>query len=232
MKRKKHKHTKKIQLKNNLQEIYQDINKTKKQNQKVRLLAVSKTHPKETLQQAAALGIKYFGENKVQEAEKKAPHLPRNTELHLIGHLQSNKIKKALKIFNVIQTVDSLAIAEKINQQAEIIKKTQRIYCQINIGNDPNKTGFTTKGIEININKIISLPHLAVEGIMTILPMGETEEETKRLYKETKKIRDKISKLYNIDLQLSMGMSSDYKIAIKCGATLVRIGTKLFGERQ
>ena len=232
MTRKKHKHTKKIQLKNNLQEIYQDINKTKQQNQKVRLLAVSKTHPKETLQQAAELGIKYFGENKVQEAEKKAPYLPRNTELHLIGHLQSNKIKKALKIFNVIQTVDSLAIAEKINQQAEIIKKNQRIYCQINIGNDPNKTGFTTQGIETNINKIIALPHLAVEGIMTILPMGETEEETKRLYKETKKIRDKISKLYNIDLQLSMGMSNDYKIAIKCGATLVRIGTKLFGERQ
>ncbi len=95
--RKKHKHTKKIQLKNNLQEIYRDINKTKQQNQKVRLLAVSKTHPKEILQQAAALGIKYFGENKIQEAETKAPHLPRNTELHLIGHLQSNKIKKAQK---------------------------------------------------------------------------------------------------------------------------------------
>ena len=232
MTRKKHKHTKKIQLKNNLQEIYRDINKTKQQNQRVRLLAVSKTHPKETLQQAAALGIKYFGENKVQEAETKAPHLPRNTELHLIGHLQSNKIKKALKIFNVIQTIDSLALAEKINQQAKTIEKIQRIYCQINIGNDPNKTGFSAKGIKTNINKIIKLPHLAVEGIMTILPIGQAEEETKRLYNETKTIRDELSKSYSIDLELSMGMSNDYKTAIACGATIVRIGTRLFGARK
>ena len=143
--RKKHKHTKKVQLKNNLQEIYQDINKTKQQNQKVRLLAVSKTHPKETLQRAAALGIKYFGENKVQEAETKAPHLPRNTELHLIGHLQSNKIQKALKIFNVIQTVDSLSLAEKINQNAIKTNKLNVFIVKLTLEKIQTKRGLWLK---------------------------------------------------------------------------------------
>jgi hypothetical protein len=196
------------------------------------LLAVTKNHSKKILQAAAKLGIQYFGENKVQEAETKAPHLPKKTELHLIGHLQGNKIKKAIKIFDVIQTVDSLLLAEKINKHAIKIKKTQRIYCQINIGKDPNKTGFMIEDIKNNIKKIITLSNLSIEGIMTILPIGLGNRKTKQLYKETKFFRDEISKTYNIDLELSMGMSNDYKIAIKSGATFVRIGTGLFGKRK
>ena len=230
--KKNHQQTKNIHLKNNLEEIYKNITVTKQPHQAVKLLAVSKTHSIKTLQKAIALGVKCFGENKVQEAEKKAPHLDKDIELHLIGHLQSNKIKKALKIFNVIQTIDSLVLAKKINQQAKTINKIQRIYCQINIGNDPNKKGFSRQAIKSNINKIITLPHLAVEGIMTILPFGLTNKKTKLLYNETKKIKDEISKSYNITLELSMGMSNDYKTAIKCGSTMVRIGTKLFGERK
>tara|TARA_B100000959_G_C14888579_1_gene585674 strand:+ start:387 stop:977 length:591 start_codon:yes stop_codon:yes gene_type:complete len=196
------------------------------------LLAVTKTHPLKTLKKAAELGVQHFGENRVQEAEKKAPHIPNNIELHLIGHLQSNKIKKALKIFNVIQTVDSLKLAEKINQQAKALNKKQRIYCQVNIGKDPNKTGFTARNLKSNIKKIISLSNLSTEGIMTILPQNEKNKTKTELYKKTKKIRDEISKSHKIDLELSMGMSEDYKIAIECGATIIRVGTKLFGTRK
>ena len=224
--------TKNIPLKNNLEEIYQKITSRQQPNQAVKLLAVSKTHPIETIQKAKTLGIKYFGENKVQEAEKKFPLPDKNIELHLIGHLQSNKIKKALKIFNVIQTVDSLILAEKINKHAQTINKNQRIYCQINIGNDPKKKGFSEKELKTSINKIITLPQLTLEGIMTILPLGTTNKQTKKLYNKTKKIRDEISKLYNIDLELSMGMSNDYTTAIQCGATMVRIGSQLFGQRK
>ncbi len=224
--------TKKIPLKNNLEEIYQNIAETRQPNQAVTLLAASKTHSIKTIQKATALGIRCFGENKVQEAEKKFSHPLQDIELHLIGHLQSNKIKKALKIFNVIQTVDSLILAEKINKHAQSINKNQRIYCQINIGNDPNKKGFTTKELKANINKIIILPQLTIEGIMTILPLGTTNKQTKKLYNETKKIKDEISKQYNIDLELSMGMSNDYITAIQCGATIVRVGSKLFGQRK
>ena len=221
-----------IQLKNSLEEIYNNIKKSQQPNQKVKLLAVTKNHPLATIKKATKLGIHCFGENKVQEAELKKPHLSTKTELHLIGHLQSNKIKKALKTFNVIQTIDTLKLAIKINQHAQTINKKQRIYCQINIGKDPNKTGFTEDKLKKNIKEIITLPNLHLEGIMTILPQGLMGVEIKKLYTHTKKIRDEINKLYDKNLELSMGMSNDYQLAIECGSTLVRIGTKLFGQRK
>ena len=221
-----------IQLKNSLEEIYKNINNSQQPNQKVKLLAVTKNHPSTAIQKAIELGVRCFGENRVQEAEIKKPHLSTKTELHLIGHLQSNKIKKALKIFDVIQTIDTLKLAIKTNEHAKTINKKQRIYCQINIGKDPNKTGFTENEFKKNIKEIITLPNLRLEGIMTILPEGLIETETKKLYIHTKNIRDEINKLYNKNLELSMGMSNDYQLAIECGSTLVRIGTKLFGQRK
>ena len=125
-----------------------------------------------------------------------------------------------------------MILAEKINKQAQLINKNQRIYCQINIGKDPNKQGFSTDELKNNINKIITLPHLTLEGIMTILPLKTSNEKTKKLYNKTKQIKNKISKEHNIDLELSMGMSNDYTTAIKCGATIIRIGSQLFGERK
>lgn len=228
----KNQRVKNKQLKNNLEAIYQDINSTKTHNQQVKLLAVTKTHPITAIEAASALGIKCFGENKIQEAEKKAPNLPENTEFHFIGHLQSNKIKKALNIFDVIQTIDSLKLAKKINQHAKTINKRQRIYCQINIGKDPNKTGLTPMETDTQIGEIIKLENLVVEGIMTMLPLGISEEKIRQLYNKTKVFRDKISEQHKTTLELSMGMSNDYKIAIECGSTCVRIGTGLFGAHE
>ena len=158
--------------------------------------------------------------------------MPKDIELHLIGHLQRNKTKKAINIFDVIQTIDSMRLAEKINQEAKNINKTQRIYCQINIGQDLNKTGFSKNEAQDNIKQLLQLKNLHLEGIMTILPQQLTAKEIKSLYLETKTIRDRMNKKYNKNLQLSMGMSDDYRLAIECGSNIVRIGTKLFGERK
>ena len=229
--RKGQKSTKKSQLKNNLQEIHWEINKAKQQNQKVKLLAVSKKQPLDKLIKVESLGVKYFGENKVQEAEKKLPHLKKTTEKHFIGHLQTNKIKRAIQIFDVIQTIDSLDLAKKINKHAKIKNKKQKIYCQINIGRDPRKTGFTAEELQINFVKIIELKNIQVDGIMTMLPFGLSNIKTRQLYIQTKEIRDTLNKTHNINLELSMGMSSDFRIAVECGSTFVRIGTKLFFEK-
>ena len=220
----------KLTLKNNLIRISNEI-KLAAPNKNITLLAVTKTHPIETIKNAQLLGIRCFGENKVQEAETKAPHISNSSELHFIGHLQSNKVKKAVQLFDVIQTTHSLKLAEKINIQAKKINKTQRIYCQINIGNDPNKTGFFLEGFHKNIHQIINQPNLSLEGIMTILPINISTQQTKNLYVQTRKITNNIEKKYNLDSQISMGMSNDYLLAIECGATIIRIGTKLFGKR-
>ena len=168
----------------------------------------------------------------MQEAEKKIKAVNQSSELHMIGRLQSNKIKKALTIFDVIQTVDSLKLAEKINKKAKAINKKQRIYCQINIGMDRNKTGFTSGKLQDSIAYINELSNLFLEGLMTILPANLNNEKTEYFYNETKKVQEKASRKINQNLELSMGMSQDYKIAIKCGASFIRVGTNLFGERK
>ena len=195
-------------------------------------MAVTKTHPKEVVQETFNCGIKYFGENKVQEAEKKYIDKPQGLELHLIGRLQTNKINKALKIFDVIQSVDSLKLAQNINKRALILSKNQRIFCQINIGKDPQKTGFTAEELECHIEEITNLSNITLEGIMTILPNNIDKKKRNQLFAKTKQITKKISKDYNRRLEISMGMSGDYVDAIKNGATIVRIGSKLYGSRQ
>jgi pyridoxal phosphate enzyme (YggS family) len=236
-KRKKKKKTlalkqKKIPLNNKIKEVLKNIESAQTANQKVKLLAVTKTHPKEVIQETFNCGIKYFGENKVQEAEKKYIDKPKGSELHFIGRLQTNKINKALKTFDVIQSVDSLKLAKNINKRALIISKNQRIFCQINIGKDPQKTGFTVEELERHIEEIINFSNITLEGIMTILPNNIEEKKRNQLFSKTKQITQKISKNYNKHLEISMGMSGDYVAAIKNGATMVRVGSKLYGPRQ
>lgn len=197
----------------------------------MKLLAVTKTHPKEVIQETFNCGVKIFGENKVQEAERKYIDKPKGSELHLIGKLQTNKINKALKIFNVIQSVDSLKLATNINKRAHIILKNQRIYCQVNIGKDPQKTGFTAEELEYHVEEIITLSNISLEGIMTILPNNIDENKRNQLFTKTKTLTEKISKDHNLPLEISMGMSGDYQAAIENGATMVRVGSKLYGPR-
>jgi len=154
-------------------------------------------------------------------------------ELHLIGHLQSNKVRKAIKMFDIIQTVDSIRLAKKINTIAKENNKIQNIYIQVNSGKDPKKTGFCVEKIFENIKIISLLENLKIKGIMTIPPNLISQEKLRNIYKKTKIIRDEVySNIETSCTDLSMGMTNDYNIAIEEGATHVRIGTGIFGSRK
>ena len=219
------------QLKNNLETIKKNITRLSNENQKVTLLAVSKKQSEAKIQEAIDYKIINFGENRVQEAEKKFKNKSPLINLHLIGHLQTNKANKAVELFDTIQTIDTLKIAQKVNEASRKIDKHQKIFCQINIGKDPKKKGFSKEGFLEEIEKILSFKNLKLQGLMTILPIGIDKEQTAQLYLEMKKLKTTIDKQHNTQLELSMGMSGDYMEAIKQGSTMVRVGTLLFGER-
>ena len=215
----------------NLTTLYQDIKKYSPHPSQVNIIAVTKGFNYQAIISAISHNINCIGENRIQEFSHKQTKLQTKAfESHLIGHLQSNKIKKAIELFNVIQTVDSIKLAETINKRAN--KNTQRIYIQINIGNDPNKFGFKVPGIYKKIEKIEKFKNLKIEGLMTILPYLNNLEESEKLFAQTRKIfkttKNKISQTCK---QLSMGMSRDYIYALKQGATHIRIGTLLYGPR-
>lgn len=203
--------------------------------QKTKIIAVTKTKPVEAIKTAIENKLLIIGENQVQEAEKKLEdydHIKEKIEIHLIGHLQSNKAKKAVSFFDVIQTVDSIKILNKINTQAEKIKKQQKIYLQINIGKDKNKYGFSDTEALAVCSKIKEYKNIFLKGIMTILPQGKSKAENKKLFIQTLKLQEEIQKKYEpLCTDTSMGMSGDYTEAIKAGATHIRIGSALFGKR-
>ena len=223
----------------NIQEL-EKIKKTITQHspflQKTKIIAVTKTRPVEAIKTAIENKLLIIGENQVQEAEKKLEdydHIKEKIEIHLIGHLQSNKAKKAVSFFDVIQTVDSIKILNKINTQAEKIKKKQKIYLQINIGKDENKYGFSDTEALAVCSKIKEYKNIFLKGIMTILPQGKSKAENKKLFIQTLKLQKEIQKKYvPLCTDTSMGMSGDYTEAIKAGATHIRIGSALFGKRQ
>jgi len=180
------------------------------------------------------LGIKKFGENKIQEAEKKYKNHPQreNIQLHFIGKLQSNKIKKAVNLFDVIQTTENIKQAAKINKEAQKLQKKQKIYIQINISKDTQKSGVLIKDLKSLLLFVEKQPHIQLCGLMTILKKGLKAKENFTYFKELKNTQEKIYKKIPTCTQTSMGMSGDYKEALKAGATEIRIGRALFGERQ
>ena len=197
------------------------------------LLVVSKKQSPERMQTLIDYqpGIQ-FGENYVQEFELKKPHLAGNYQVHLIGPLQSNKVRKAVSLFNVIQSVGSLKIAELISQEAEKQGKIQKVFLQVNISEDQGKAGFLRAEIEDLFFKIIALPNLEILGLMTITRFYSNIEDVVPDFQQMSSLRERILKRYQIpNLLLSMGMSADYDLAIKAGADLVRVGTSIFGER-
>jgi pyridoxal phosphate enzyme (YggS family) len=174
-----------------------------------------------------------FGENKIQEAEQKyEKHKDRKKiELHFIGKLQSNKIKKAVKLFDVIQTIENKKQIIKIDQHAKKRNKKQQIYIQINISEDPKKGGVLPKEVEGLCNTIQNHKNTQLRGVMTVLKQGLTPKQSRGFYKKTKEIQKETQKKIPSCEHVSMGMSGDYKEAIKAGATEVRLGTILFGQR-
>jgi hypothetical protein len=170
----------------------------------------------------------------VQETESKLTGFKNKDQLefHLIGRLQKNKVRKAIKIYDVIQTVDTFALADRIDRIAKEENKIQRVYLQTNTGNDPNKQGFPPEELIETIEAISKLSHISVEGIMMIPPFVKMNDNYRKIYSDTRKLRDKAIKtgLKNCK-NLSMGMTRDYALAVEEGATHIRIGTALFGER-
>lgn len=199
----------------------------------VTLLAVSKTQPPEAVGEAARLGLTLFGENKVQEAKAKIPLCPGRLRWHMIGHLQSNKCRDAVELFEMIEGVDSLSLAEEINKRAEQAAKTMPILLEVNIVGEASKFGYRPERLLAELGQLNALPRLEIHGLMTIPPWAPEPEKVRPLFRQLRELKQRCEESLGAPLpHLSMGMSGDFEVAIEEGATIVRIGTALFGERR
>lgn len=191
----------------------------------VTLVAVSKTFPASFVDEAIDAGITEVGENRVQEAREKKPLVQGTARWHLIGHLQTNKAKDAVKLFDVIQAVDSLDLAEKLARAAESHGKRQDVMLQVNIGDEPQKNGIAPADVDAVVRQALMLASLRVMGLMAIPPIG-TADASRPYFRELRSMRDALGLE-----QLSMGMSEDFEAAIEEGSTIVRVGRAIFGSR-
>ena len=225
-------------IKENLKQVLSIIEEAKKDSpyhQDVTLVAVSKTHPAEDIQEAYDAGIRDFGENKVQELMTKIDVLPQDIRWHLIGHLQRNKVKYIIGRTYLIHSVDSLRLAEEIEKESAKHQVITHILVQVNVSKEESKSGIETEQAIDLIRAISEMKHVQVEGLMTIAPEDENPENVRCYFRMLKKLSLDIDAL-NIDNIfmnfLSMGMSGDFVVAINEGSNLVRIGTKIFGARD
>jgi len=201
----------------------------------VQLVAAAKTRKPEEILEAIEAGVKIIGENYVQETERAYEVIGDKAKWHFIGHLQKNKVKKVVKIFDVIETVDSVEIAEEIDKRCAQIGKIMPVLLEINSGREEQKSGVFPENTEQLARGISALPNLRVMGLMTMGPLTGNPEDSRPYFVETKKLFEKLKKLNlpNIEMRyLSMGMTNSYKIALEESANIVRIGTKIFGERD
>ena len=199
------------------------------------LIAVSKTKPVEALEEAYAQGIRDFGENKVQELMEKEEVLPKDIRWHMIGHLQRNKVKYVVGKAYLIHSVDSLRLAEEISKEAVKKKVTADILVEVNVAEEETKFGSNTEEACKLVEQIAVLPGIRIKGLMTIAPYVEDAEENRNFFSELKQLAIDImaKNIDNVTMNvLSMGMTGDYEVAIEEGATYVRVGTGIFGERD
>jgi pyridoxal phosphate enzyme (YggS family) len=201
----------------------------------IRIMAVTKTLPFEVIEPAYEAGIRLFGENRVQEAfEKYPPKQDRTYQLHMIGHLQRNKANKSVDFFDLIQSVDSFRLAEHLNRYAQSRGKVYPVLLEINVGAETNKSGFSLDDIPLLADRFEQYSYIRTQGLMTVPPYFADPEKTRPYFV---KLRNVFEKLTRIDLfratfkYLSMGMSNDYHIAVSEGSNLIRIGTAIFGQR-
>ncbi len=201
----------------------------------VELIAAAKTRQPEEILEVVEAGVKIIGENYVQEAEKVYQVVGNKAKWHFIGYLQKNKVKKAVRIFDMIETVDSIEIAEEIDKRCRQIGKVMPVLVEINSGREKQKSGVLPEDAEQLVKEISSLQNIKVMGLMTMGPRFGNPEDSRPYFVETRKIYEKLKKLDlpNIEMRyLSMGMTNSYQIAIEEGANTVRIGAKIFGERN
>ncbi len=199
----------------------------------VALLAVTKTQPPETVNAAADLGLLVFGENKIQEAKAKIPACSGRLRWHFIGHLQSNKCRDAVQLFQMIQGVDSLSLAQEINKRADEAAKTMPVLLEVNLAGEASKFGYKPSALLADIKQINALPRIEIQGLMTVPPWSPDAESSRPHFRRLRELKAECEQILATPLpHLSMGMSGDFEVAIEEGATMVRIGTALFGPRS
>lgn len=198
----------------------------------VELMAVTKGHSPEMIGEAASLGLTLFGESKIQEAKGKLPLCPGSAHWHMIGHLQTNKCRDAIQLFEMIHSVDSLHLAEELNRRAEQASRSPRILLEVNLAGEASKFGYSPERLLAELEQINSLPRLEVHGLMTIAPWTENPDKVRPVFNRLKKLKERCEAILGAPLpHLSMGMTGDFEVAIEEGATIVRIGSALFGPR-
>ena len=226
-------------LSNNLQKVEQNIQaacaKSNRAREEITLIAVSKTKPVSMLQEIYNLGIRDFGENKVQELSEKHPQMPEDMNWHLIGHLQTNKVKQVIDKAYLIHSVDSIRLAEAIEKEAAKKDLIIDILLEVNVAEEESKFGFKADEVMAAIHQIASFTHVKIKGLMTIAPFVENPEQNRSIFAQLKKLSVDIAdeNIDNVSVDiLSMGMTNDYQVAIEEGATMIRVGTGIFGERE
>jgi hypothetical protein len=198
----------------------------------VELVAVSKTFPAQSVRDAWDAGQAVFGESRVQEAVAKIPDLPGAIRWHFIGHLQKNKIRRALPLFELFHGIDSLDLAKDMDRIAAEEGTFPRVLLEINVAGEATKYGFRPETIEREIDSLLALPRVQVEGLMTIAPYADDPEASRPHFRALRELRDRLEKQAGVPLpRLSMGMSGDFEVAVEEGATLVRVGSAIFGSR-
>ena len=199
----------------------------------IEVVAVSKTHDAARVREAIEAGQQLFGESRIQEARAKIPELPSNLRWHFIGHLQKNKIRHALPLFELFHGVDSLDLARDMNRVAGEEGSHPRILLEVNVAGEGTKFGFKPDQLREEMEPLLALSRLSIEGLMCIPPLAEEAEASRKFFADIRELRDALEKEFDVKLpQLSMGMTNDFPIAIEEGATLVRVGTAIFGERK
>lgn len=198
----------------------------------VELMAVSKNHPPEAVRAMADLGVRLFGENRVQEARAKIPQCPGHLRWHLIGHLQTNKAREAVHAFEMIQGVDSLRLAEELSRRAEAAARTVRILIEVNVAGESTKFGYRPAQFLTELPQLNALRRLEIHGLMCMAPYSPNPETARPVFGRCRDLAREGAQILGAPLSvLSMGMSGDFEVAIEEGSTLVRIGTALFGDR-
>jgi hypothetical protein len=225
-----------MNLADNLEKVQQRIHaaceRAGRDPASVTLLAVSKTHPPETIKAAADCGQIFFGENKVQEAKAKIPLCPGKLRWHFIGHLQSNKCRDVVGLFEMIQSVDSLPLAREINKRAEQAARRMPVLIEVNVAGEASKFGCPPERLLLELKDINALPRLEIHGLMTVPPWSPEAEDSRPHFRRLRELKERAEQVLGAPLpHLSMGMSGDFEIAIEEGATMVRVGTALFGPR-
>ena len=225
-------------IRDHLNEVRENIQKAcekaGRSPQEVTLIAVSKTKPLFMLEEAYEAGARDFSENKVQEILEKHPKMPEDARFHMIGHLQRNKVKQVLPHAVLIHSVDSYRLAEQISQEAGKLGITAKILLEVNVAKEESKFGMMPEDVEEMAGQIAALPHLQIEGLMTIAPFVDDPEKNRPVFRKLYQLSVDIKKknIDNVNMGvLSMGMTGDYQVAVEEGSTMIRVGTGIFGAR-